>query len=191
MSVKRRACLGAVALAAPALLLGPARGQGLPREKDLRIFVGFEQGGGADSVGRAIAVELQRRTSRRVIVENRTGQHGAMPGESVGDPPTGVIRHRPVHEEQRRSRPAAPDRDPRPVGGLDVERLHTRGLAHHDLAPADNPSSHRAVCPVETRDSGLPALARDRGQRARSARLHPKCDLTPAVAGVRSQFGCR
>jgi len=62
-------------------LLGAARGQGLPREKDLRIFVGFEQGGGADSVARAIAVQLQRRTSRRVIVENRTGQYGAMPGE--------------------------------------------------------------------------------------------------------------
>jgi tripartite-type tricarboxylate transporter receptor subunit TctC len=83
LSVKRRACLAAGTLAAPALLLGPARGQGLPREKDLRIFVGFEQGGGADSVGRAIAAQLQRQTSRRVIVENRTGQYGAMPGEVV------------------------------------------------------------------------------------------------------------
>jgi tripartite-type tricarboxylate transporter receptor subunit TctC len=74
-------------LAAPALLLGPALGQGLPREKDLRIFVGFEQGGGADSVARAIAVQLQRRTSRRVMVENRTGQYGAMPGEVVKKAP--------------------------------------------------------------------------------------------------------
>jgi tripartite-type tricarboxylate transporter receptor subunit TctC len=89
--VKRRACLAAGALAAPALLLGPAYGQGLPREKDLRIFVGFEQGGGADSVARAIAVQLQRRTSRRVIVENRTGQYGAMPGEVVRKaPPDGT-----------------------------------------------------------------------------------------------------
>ncbi|MFI5031477.1 MAG: tripartite tricarboxylate transporter substrate-binding protein [Reyranellales bacterium] len=73
------------------MLLGPARGQGLPREKDLRIFVGFEQGGGADSVARAIAVQLQRRTSRRVIVENRTGQYGAMPGEVVKKaPPDGT-----------------------------------------------------------------------------------------------------
>lgn len=78
-------------LAAPALLLGPARGQGLQREKGLRIFVGFEQGGGADSVARAIAVQLQRRTSRRVIVENRTGQSGAMPGEVVKKaPPDGT-----------------------------------------------------------------------------------------------------
>ena len=37
--MNRRACLAACALAAPALLLGPAWGQGLPREKDLRIFV--------------------------------------------------------------------------------------------------------------------------------------------------------
>ena len=78
-------------MAAPALLLGTARGQGLPREKDLRIFVGFEQGGGADSVARAIAVQLQRRTSRRVIVENRTGQYGAVPGEVLRKaPPDGT-----------------------------------------------------------------------------------------------------
>lgn len=72
-------------------MLGPARGQGLPREKDVRIFVGFEQGGGADSVARAIAVQLQRRTSRRVIIENRTGQYGAVPGEVVRKaPPDGT-----------------------------------------------------------------------------------------------------
>jgi tripartite-type tricarboxylate transporter receptor subunit TctC len=72
-------------------LLGSARGQGLPREKDLRIFVGFEQGGGADSVARAIAVQLQRRTSRRVLVENRTGQFGAVPGDVVRKaPPDGT-----------------------------------------------------------------------------------------------------
>jgi tripartite-type tricarboxylate transporter receptor subunit TctC len=68
-------------------VLGPARGQTLPREKDLRIFVGFEPGGGADAVARAIAVQLQRRTSRRVIVENRTGSYGAVPGELVKKAP--------------------------------------------------------------------------------------------------------
>ena len=50
-------------MTAPALLLGPAWGQGLPREKDLRIFVGFEQGGGADSVARAIAVQRAERSA--------------------------------------------------------------------------------------------------------------------------------
>jgi len=66
------------------LLLGPAHGQGSrEREKDIRIFVGFEPGGGADSVARIIATQLQRRTSRRVTVENRPGQFGALPGEIV------------------------------------------------------------------------------------------------------------
>ncbi len=76
-------CLAAGAFAAPALLLGSARGQSLQREKDLRIFVGFEAGGGADAVARAIAPQLQRRASRRVVVENRTGAFGAIPVEIV------------------------------------------------------------------------------------------------------------
>ncbi len=75
--------IAAGALAAPALLLGRAHGQGVAREKDMRILVGFEPGGGADAVARAIAAQLQRRTSRRVIVENRTGQFGTVPGEIV------------------------------------------------------------------------------------------------------------
>jgi len=81
--VKRRICLAAGALAGPALLLGTARGQSLQRERDLRIFVGFEAGGGADTVARAVAVQLQRRISRRVVVENRTGSFGALPGDIV------------------------------------------------------------------------------------------------------------
>jgi len=82
--MKRRTVIASAA-ALPALAAGAARGQSPPRdrEKDLRIFVGFEPGGGADSVGRAIATQIQRRTSRRVIVENRTGQFGALPGEIV------------------------------------------------------------------------------------------------------------
>jgi tripartite-type tricarboxylate transporter receptor subunit TctC len=81
--VKRRLCLAAGAFAGPALLLGAAHGQSLQREKDLRIFVGFEAGGGADAVARAIAYQLQRRMSRRIIVENRTGSFGAVPGEII------------------------------------------------------------------------------------------------------------
>jgi tripartite-type tricarboxylate transporter receptor subunit TctC len=76
-------CLAAGAFAAPALLTGAALSQGLQRERDIRIFVGFEAGGGADSVARAIAVQLQRRLSRRVVVENRTGSFGAIPGELI------------------------------------------------------------------------------------------------------------
>jgi len=81
--VRRRTVIASGTLAAPALLLSSAPGQGQPREKELRIFVGFEPGGGADAVGRVIASQLQRRTSRRVVVENRPGQFGAMPGEIV------------------------------------------------------------------------------------------------------------
>lgn len=76
-------CLVAGAYAAPALITGAARGQSQQREKDIRIFVGFEAGGGADSVARAIAVQLQRRLSRRIIVENRPGSFGAVPGELI------------------------------------------------------------------------------------------------------------
>jgi tripartite-type tricarboxylate transporter receptor subunit TctC len=81
--VKRRVCLAAGAFAVPALLTGAALSQGLQRERDVRIFVGFEAGGGADAVARAIAVQLQRRLSRRVVVENRTGSFGAVPGELI------------------------------------------------------------------------------------------------------------
>lgn len=82
--MRRRTVVASAALTAPALLLGPAYGQGTrEREKELRIFVGFEPGGGADSVARTIASQLQRRISRRVIVENRPGQFGALPGELV------------------------------------------------------------------------------------------------------------
>ncbi len=81
--MKRRTCLAAGALAGPALLLGTAHGQSLQRERDLRIFVGFDAGGGADSVARTVAFQLQRRISRRVVVENRAGSFGAMPGEIV------------------------------------------------------------------------------------------------------------
>ena len=90
--MRRRTVIASSAFAAPALLLGPAHGQGgREREKDLRIFVGFEPGGGADQVARTIASQLQRRTSRRVIVENRTGQFGALPGELVKKaPPDGA-----------------------------------------------------------------------------------------------------
>ena len=85
--MKRRTCLAAGAFAGPGLLLNPAFGQGQQREKDLRILVGFEPGGGADAVARAIGAQLQRRTSRRVFVENRPGSFGALPGELIRKAP--------------------------------------------------------------------------------------------------------
>lgn len=85
--MKRRTWLVAGAIGGPALLLGKAGAQGLQREKDLRILVGFEPGGGADAVARAIGAQLSRRTSRRVFVENRTGSFGAVPGELIKKAP--------------------------------------------------------------------------------------------------------
>jgi tripartite-type tricarboxylate transporter receptor subunit TctC len=81
--MKRRLLVTSASLAAPALLIGYAHAQGVAREKDTRIIVGFERGGGADAVARAIAAQLQRRTSRRAVVDNRTGSFGAVPGEIV------------------------------------------------------------------------------------------------------------
>jgi tripartite-type tricarboxylate transporter receptor subunit TctC len=83
--MRRRTFLLSGALAAPTIVPGTLLGQGAPRdhEKDFRIIVGFEAGGGADAVARAIAVQMQRRTSRRVRVENKTGTYGALPGEII------------------------------------------------------------------------------------------------------------
>lgn len=81
--MKRRKFLMSGLLASPAIVPVAAMGQGAPSTKDFHIYVGFEAGGGADAVARAIAVQLQRRTSRRVRIENRTGNSGALPGEAV------------------------------------------------------------------------------------------------------------
>jgi tripartite-type tricarboxylate transporter receptor subunit TctC len=86
--MKRRFFIASGSLAAPALLSGSASAQDVSRDK--RIIVGFERGGGADAVSRAIAAQLQRRTSRRAIVDNRPGSAGAVPGEIVKKgPPDG------------------------------------------------------------------------------------------------------
>jgi len=81
--MKRRLFIASGSLAGPALLFGSAHGQSVAHEKDMRIIVGFERGGGADAVARAIAAQLQRRTSRRVVVDNRPGSFGAVPGELI------------------------------------------------------------------------------------------------------------
>jgi tripartite-type tricarboxylate transporter receptor subunit TctC len=83
MLLDRRSLLTLGALAAPATGAGIARAQGALPDKAIRIFIGFEAGGGADSIARAIAIQLQRRLGRRVSVESRTGSFGALPGEVV------------------------------------------------------------------------------------------------------------
>lgn len=78
----------ASAIAAPAI----ARGQGALPERALRIVVGFSAGGGSDAMARLIATALERRTGRRVTVENRPGGTGAAAGEALkAGPPDGTM----------------------------------------------------------------------------------------------------
>lgn len=87
MILSRRLLL-AGSLAAPAVIPSLARGQSTLPDKTIRIFVGFEAGGGADTITRAIATQLERRLSHRVTVENRPGMAAALPGEIVKKGPT-------------------------------------------------------------------------------------------------------
>jgi tripartite-type tricarboxylate transporter receptor subunit TctC len=86
MVLSRRLLL-AGALAAPTIIPSFARGQSILPDKTIRIFVGFEAGGGADTIAHAIATQLERRLSHRVTVENRPGQAAALPGEIVKNGP--------------------------------------------------------------------------------------------------------
>jgi tripartite-type tricarboxylate transporter receptor subunit TctC len=62
----------------------------LPNEA-IDIVVGLQSTGGLDVVARRIAAELERRTGRRVGVENRPGDAGAQPGETLKrQPPDGT-----------------------------------------------------------------------------------------------------
>lgn len=77
-SLLRRSLLAA-AIAAPAI----ARAQSSLPDRSLRIVVGFSAGGGTDVMARAIASTVERRTGRRVVVENRPGGTGAAAGEAL------------------------------------------------------------------------------------------------------------
>ena len=85
--MKRRSLMAFGALAAPIIVPGLARAQSVLPNKSVRIFVGFEPGGGADLTARAIATQVERRLSRHVIVENRTGFTGGVPGELMKKAP--------------------------------------------------------------------------------------------------------
>jgi tripartite-type tricarboxylate transporter receptor subunit TctC len=85
--MKRRSLMSFGALIAPAVVPGMARAQSVLPSKSLRFFVGFEPGGGADLTARAVATQVERRLSRHVSVENRTGASGAVPGELMKKAP--------------------------------------------------------------------------------------------------------
>jgi len=79
----RRSLLGGAACAAPALFAPATWAQTILPERSLRILVGFQANGGTDIIARLIATQLQRRLGRHVVVENKPGDAGAMPGELV------------------------------------------------------------------------------------------------------------
>jgi tripartite-type tricarboxylate transporter receptor subunit TctC len=85
--MKRRSLMAFGALAAPLIIPGLARAQSVLPSKSLRFLVGFESGGGGDLTARAIATQVERRLSRHVVVENKTGLSGAVPGEMMKKAP--------------------------------------------------------------------------------------------------------
>jgi tripartite-type tricarboxylate transporter receptor subunit TctC len=79
-TIRRRSIL-ALGAAAAAPTFASAQTE-LP-DRALRIVVGFSAGGGSDIMARLIGTALERRTGRRVTVENRPGGTGAAAGEAL------------------------------------------------------------------------------------------------------------
>jgi len=87
-STPRRSFLG---LAAAAAASSGARAQTTLPDKTLRLLVGFQANGGTDVCCRVIATQLERRVGRRVIIENKPGGSGGLPGQLVAKgPPDGT-----------------------------------------------------------------------------------------------------
>jgi len=57
-------------------------------DKAIYILVGFSPTGSIDTIARWIAPKLERRTGRRVTVENKAGSGGAIPGDQLKRGPT-------------------------------------------------------------------------------------------------------
>jgi len=84
----RRRSLFGFAAAASAI---PARAETILPNKTLRLLVGFQANGGTDIICRQIATQLERRLGRRVVVENKPGGSGGLPGQLVAaSPPDGT-----------------------------------------------------------------------------------------------------
>jgi tripartite-type tricarboxylate transporter receptor subunit TctC len=84
----RRRSLFGLAVAATAF---PAHAQTTLPDKTLRLLVGFQANGGTDVVAQLIANQLERRLGRRVVVENKPGDSGGLPGVLVAKgPPDGT-----------------------------------------------------------------------------------------------------
>ena len=80
MRVTRRSLIAAgTALVVPAV----GRAQSALPDRALRIVVGFPGGGGIDLVARAVATSLERRSGRRIAVDNWPGHNGASAAEAL------------------------------------------------------------------------------------------------------------
>ena len=80
---RRRLLALGTAVTTPAILGTRATAQTILPERGLRVLVGFQANGGTDIIARLIATQLQRRLGRHVVVENKPGDAGAVPGELV------------------------------------------------------------------------------------------------------------
>ncbi len=82
MILDRRSLLAlGTAGAGVSLLPSAARAQPAIPDRGIRVVVGFGTGTGVDLTARLIAPQLERRTGRRFVVENRPGEAGAVAGE--------------------------------------------------------------------------------------------------------------
>lgn len=78
--LSRRTLLAGSA-ASPLLLGTAARAQTIIPDKGLTMLVGFVANGGTDIIARKIAVKIERRVGRHLLVQNRPGGPGGIPGE--------------------------------------------------------------------------------------------------------------
>jgi len=81
--ISRRNGLALGAGIAMAPFVGPqAQDSALP-DKPLKVLVGFPAGGGTDVMARVIAEGVRQRTSRNVLIENKTGASGVIAIEAL------------------------------------------------------------------------------------------------------------
>jgi len=87
-TIARRTLIGLAATAVAA----PGAAQTIIPDEGIDILVGFQSTGGPDIVARRIASELERRIGRHIGIENRPGDAGARPGDTLKrQPPDGTV----------------------------------------------------------------------------------------------------
>jgi tripartite-type tricarboxylate transporter receptor subunit TctC len=82
-SFARRSLLAGAACTSLLTPLSRAHAQTTLPDKGLQMLTGFVTGGGTDIIARRIAVAIERRVGRHVVVANRPGGIGSVPGEML------------------------------------------------------------------------------------------------------------